>query len=104
VVREVKGVDELGVRVACRGARSRGDRRSKVEVGTKRRSHRHDISDLALETVEESRSSGEDQVLIGLRELTCQQKNTWIIKTCAHFILTLLKIVVIHLDCDINIA
>jgi hypothetical protein len=26
VVGEVKGVDELGVRVACRGARSRGDK------------------------------------------------------------------------------
>ena len=25
VVGEVKGVDELGVRVACRGARSRGE-------------------------------------------------------------------------------
>jgi hypothetical protein len=31
-VGEVKGVDELGVRVACRGARSRGDRRSEIEV------------------------------------------------------------------------
>jgi hypothetical protein len=39
VVGKVKGVDELGVRVACRGpaARSRGDRRSKVEVAPKER-------------------------------------------------------------------
>ena len=56
VVGEVKGVDELGIRVACRGARSRGDRRSKIEVDPKRRGLRHDMSDLALETVEESRA------------------------------------------------
>ena len=31
-VGEVKGVDEVGVRFACRGARSRGDRRSEIEV------------------------------------------------------------------------
>jgi len=39
-VEEVKGVDELGVRVACRGARSRGDRRSDIAVDPKRRSIR----------------------------------------------------------------
>ena len=62
---EIKVVDELGVGVACRGARSRGDRRSKIEVDPKRRGLRHDVSDLALETVEESRAFGEDIVLVG---------------------------------------
>ena len=38
---EVKGGDELVVRVACRGARSRGDRRSEIEVDPKRRGLRH---------------------------------------------------------------
>ena len=52
---------------ACRGARSRGDRRSEIEVDPKRRGLRHDVSDLALETVEESRAFGEDIVLVGLR-------------------------------------
>ena len=33
---EVKGVDEVDVRVACRGARIRGDRRSEIEVEPKR--------------------------------------------------------------------
>jgi len=56
VVGEVKGVDELDVRVACRGARSRGDRRSEIEVDPKSRGLRHDMSDHALETVEESRA------------------------------------------------
>jgi hypothetical protein len=32
VVGEVKGVEEVGVRFACRGARSRGDSRSEIEV------------------------------------------------------------------------
>ena len=45
---EVKGGDELVVRVACRGARSRGDRRSEIEVDPKRRGLRYDMSDLAL--------------------------------------------------------
>jgi len=48
VVGEVKGVEEVGVRFACRGARSRGDRRSEIEVDPKRRGLRHDMSDLAL--------------------------------------------------------
>ena len=52
---------------ACRGARSSGDRRSKIEVDLKRRGLRHDMSDLALETVQESRAFGEDIVLIWLR-------------------------------------
>jgi hypothetical protein len=67
VVGKVKGVDELGVRFPCRGARSRGDRRSEIEVDPKRRGLPHDMSYLALETVEESRAFGEDIVLIGLR-------------------------------------
>ena len=67
VVGEVKGVDELGVRVACRGARSGGDRRSEIEVDPKRRCLRHDMSNLALETIEESRVFGKGVVLIGLR-------------------------------------
>ena len=62
---EVKGVEEVGVGFACRGARSRGDRRR--EVDPKRRGLRHDVSDLALETVEESRAFGEDIVLVRLR-------------------------------------
>jgi len=36
-VGEVKGVEEVGVGFACRGARSRGDRRSELEVYPKRR-------------------------------------------------------------------
>jgi hypothetical protein len=28
-----KGIEEVGVGFACRGARSRGDRRSEIEVG-----------------------------------------------------------------------
>jgi hypothetical protein len=67
VVGEVKGGDELVVRVACRVAQSRGDRRSEIEVDPKRRGLRYDMSDLALETVEENRAFGEDIVLIGLR-------------------------------------
>ena len=41
-----------------------------VEVNSKRGSPGHDVSDLVLETVEESRALGEDIVLVGLRELT----------------------------------
>jgi len=67
VVGEVKGVDEVGVRFVCRGVRSGGDRRSEIEVDPKRRGLRHDMTDLALETVEESRAFGEDIVLIGMR-------------------------------------
>ena len=36
VVGEVKGEDVMGVRVAGRGARDRGDRRKQVEVNPKR--------------------------------------------------------------------
>ena len=67
MVEEVKGVEEVGVGFACRGARSRGDRRSEIEVDPKRRGLRHDVSNLALEIVEESRAFGEDTVLVGLR-------------------------------------
>jgi len=56
VVGEIKSVDEVGVRFACRAARSRGDRGSEIEVDPKRRGLRHDMSNLALETVEESRA------------------------------------------------
>jgi hypothetical protein len=38
---EVKGVDEVGVRFACGGALSRGDRRSEIEVDPKRRGLGH---------------------------------------------------------------
>ena len=41
VVGEVKGVEEVGVGFACRGARSRRDRRSEIEVDPKRRGLRH---------------------------------------------------------------
>ena len=51
MVGEVKGVDDVGVRVACRGTWSRGDQRGKIVVEPKRRNCRHDISDLALETL-----------------------------------------------------
>jgi hypothetical protein len=45
----------MSVGVACRGPRSRGDRRSEIEVDPKRRGLRHcsDMADLALETVED---------------------------------------------------
>jgi len=32
VVGEIKVIEEVGVRFACRGTRSRGDRRSEIEV------------------------------------------------------------------------
>ena len=67
MVGEVKGEEEVGVGFACRGARSRGDRRSEIEVDPKCRGLRHDVSDLALETAEESCAFGEDIVLVGLR-------------------------------------
>jgi len=41
VVGEVKGEEEVGVRFACKGARSRGDRRSEIEVDPKRCGLRH---------------------------------------------------------------
>ena len=50
-----------------RGARERGGRRLEVEVNAKRRSPSHYVSDLVLETVEESCAFGEDIVLVGLR-------------------------------------
>ena len=79
MVGEVKGVDEVGVRFACRGARSRGEERSEIEVDPKRRGlrHRHDMPDLALETVEESSAFGEDIVLIGLRYSTSRRNGNW---------------------------
>jgi hypothetical protein len=53
----------LELRAGGRGA----DRRSEIEVDPKRDGLRHDMTDLALETVEESRAFREDIVLIGLR-------------------------------------
>ena len=67
MVREVKGIEKMSILGAGRGARERGGRRLKVEVNSKRGSPGHDVSDLVLETVEESRALGEDIVLVGLR-------------------------------------
>ena len=67
MVREVKGIEKVSILGAGRGARERGGRRLEVEVNAKRRSPGHDVSDLVLETVEESRALGEDIVLVGLR-------------------------------------
>jgi hypothetical protein len=41
-----EGVEEVGVGFACRGSRSRGDRRREIEVDPKRRGLRHDMSNL----------------------------------------------------------
>ena len=46
---------------------SRALMRLEVEVNSKRRSPGHDVSNLVLETVEESCAFGEDIVLVGLR-------------------------------------
>ena len=54
------------------GARSRGDRRGKIEVYPKRRSLPHDVSDLVLETVEKGPAFGEDIALIE-REITVKR-------------------------------
>ena len=70
MVREVKGIEKVSILGAGRGARERGGRRLEVEVNSKRRSPGHDVSNLVLETVEESCAFGEDIVLVGLRELT----------------------------------
>ena len=67
VVREVKGIEKMSMLGAGRGARERGGRRLEVEVNAKRRSPSHYVSDLVLETVEESCAFGEDIVLVGLR-------------------------------------
>jgi hypothetical protein len=53
----------LELRVGRRGVEGR----SEIKVEPKRRGLRHNMSDLALETLEESREFGEDMVLIGLR-------------------------------------
>ena len=66
MVREVKGIEKMGMLGAGRGARERGGRRLEVEVNAKRRSPGHDVSDLVLETLEESCAFGEDIVLVGL--------------------------------------
>ena len=67
MVGEVKGIEMMGVHVAGRGARERGGRRLEVEVNSKRGSPGHDVSNLVLETVEESCAFGEDIVLVWLR-------------------------------------
>ena len=74
MVREVKGIEKMSMLGAGRGARERGGRRLEVEVNSKRRSPSHYVSDLVLETVEESCAFGEDIVLVGLRELTRQSE------------------------------
>ena len=66
MVREVKGIEKMSMLGAGRGARERGGRRLEVEVNAKRRSPSHYVSDLVLETVEESCAFGEDIVLVGL--------------------------------------
>ena len=57
MVREVKGIEKMSMLGAGRGARERG-RRLEVEVNSKRRSPSHDLSNLVLETVEESCAFG----------------------------------------------
>ena len=66
-VREVKGIEKMSMLGEGRGARERGGRRLEVEVNSKRRSPSHYVSNLVLETVEESCAFGEDIVLVGLR-------------------------------------
>ena len=61
------GTDMVGEVKGVAVGRSRGDTRGKYEVDSKRRSLRHDLSELVLETVEECRAFGEDIVWIGLR-------------------------------------
>ena len=60
VVREVKGIQKMSMLGAGRGARERGGRRLEVQVNSKRRSPSHYVSNLVLETVEESCAFGED--------------------------------------------
>ena len=55
------------MRGACTRAQRRWDGGGQVEVDAQRRGLRHDVSDLALEAIEESCAFGEDCVLIGLR-------------------------------------
>ena len=76
---KVKGIDLGGMRVAGRGMRNRGHRREEVEVKPWRRSLGLDVSNLVLETVEESCAFREEslgmhrllefvrRVLVGLR-------------------------------------
>ena len=63
---KVKGIDLEVVRVVGRGMRNRGDRREEVEINMKCRSLGHDVSNLVLESIEESCAFGEDKVLVGL--------------------------------------
>ena len=54
MVREVKGIEKVSILGAGRGARERRGRRLEVEVNSKCRSPSHYVSNLVLETVEES--------------------------------------------------
>ena len=47
-MREVKGIEKVSMLGAGKGARERGGRRLEVEVNSKRRSPRHDVSNLVL--------------------------------------------------------
>ena len=67
MVGEVKSIEMMGVLGASRGARERGGRRLEVKVHSKRGRPGHDVSNLVLETIEESCAFGEDIVLVGLR-------------------------------------
>ena len=67
MVREVKGIEKMSTLGAGRGARERGGRRLEVEVNSKRQCPSHYVSNLVLQTVEESCGFGEDIVLVGLR-------------------------------------
>ena len=49
MVGEVKGIEMMGVLIAGRGARERGDRRLEVKVDSKRRSPGHNVAYLVLE-------------------------------------------------------
>jgi hypothetical protein len=61
VVGEVKGVEEVGVGFACRGARSRGDRRSEIEVDPKRRGLRERKRRLLLSWAKAGKDSKESR-------------------------------------------
>ena len=58
VVGEVKGVEEVGVGFACRGARSRRNRMGEIEVDPKCRGLRYDMSDLMIGTFITSEGEG----------------------------------------------
>ena len=59
VVGEVKGIEMMGVLIAGRGARERGDRRLEVKVDSKRCGPCHDVSDLVLEPLKKAASAND---------------------------------------------